>query len=145
MSVDPVLVRRKMALILADMKDVDRLSRTPRDVFLADRTHQLVAERVLERIIGRMIDVNYHVITEREGIPPHDFHQSFTGMARLGVLSTDLARALAPSAGLRNRLAHEYNEIDHGLVYDALGTARANVPRYLEAVEAALGQEPARE
>ena len=46
---------------------------------------------------------------------------------------------LAPSAGLRNRLAHEYNKMDHGLVYDALGTALATVPRYLEAVEAALG------
>jgi uncharacterized protein YutE (UPF0331/DUF86 family) len=56
------------------------------------------------------------------------------------VLAADLAQTLAPAAGLRNRLAHEYNEIDHGMVYDALAGALTTVPRYLEAVEAALGK-----
>ncbi len=69
----------------------------------------MIAERLLERIIGRMIDVNYHILTEHEGVPPKDFHESFTQLARVGVLPAELAHALAPAAGLRNRLAHEYN------------------------------------
>ena len=139
MPLDKLLVRRKSALILEDMKDVERLAPLARSAFLADRAQQLMAERLLERVIGRMIDINYHIVTEREGAPPRDFYQSFTKLADLGVLSRELADALAPAAGLRNRLAHEYNEIDQGKIYEALGEALSNVPRFLEAVEAALG------
>jgi uncharacterized protein YutE (UPF0331/DUF86 family) len=141
MPLDKLLLRRKAALILGDMKDVERLAKLPRAEFLTDRTHQLVAERLLERIIGRMIDINYHVVTERDGVPPKDFYQSFIELARLGVLPAELASALAPAAGLRNRLAHEYNEIDQGKIHEALNEVLTNVPRFLQAVEAALGRE----
>ncbi|HWP36360.1 MAG TPA: DUF86 domain-containing protein [Gemmatimonadales bacterium] len=135
MAIDKRLVTRKLALIIGDMADLARLARMERAEFLKNRTHQLVAERLLERVIGRMIDVNYHVITERDGVPPRDFHPSFTRLGTLGVLSVDLAQALAPAAGLRNRLAHEYNEIDYGKLHAALAEAETNVPRYLEAME----------
>ncbi len=70
---DELLVRRKSALILNDLKEVERLARLSRAEFLADRAHQLVAERLLERIIGRMIDINYHIATERDGVPLRTF------------------------------------------------------------------------
>ena len=37
-------------------------------------------------------------------------------------------------SGLRNRLAHEYNEIEPAKVQDAVRTAITQVPQYLEAV-----------
>ena len=138
MAIDKLLVTRKIALILDDLKQLEPVARLDRPEFVAGRIHQLVAERLLERIIGRMIDINYHVITERDGLPPKDFHESFTKLAKLGVLLGDLAHALAPAAGLRNRLAHEYNEIDYVKLHEALGEARANVPRYLEAIQTLL-------
>ncbi|HLB37644.1 MAG TPA: DUF86 domain-containing protein [Gemmatimonadales bacterium] len=141
MPLDKVLVRRKCALILDDLKDVERLSRVTRAAFLVGRDNQLIAERLLERIISRMIDINYHIVTQRDGVPPRDFYQSFTKLAELGVLSPPLANALAPAAGLRNRLAHEYNEIDQAKIYEALGDVLSQAPRFLEAVEAALGSE----
>ncbi len=141
MPLDKLLIRRKSALILEDLKDVERLARLTRSAFLASRDQQLMAERLLERIISRMIDINYHIVTQRDGVPPRDFYQSFTKMAELGVLTSDLADALAPAAGLRNRLAHEYNEIDHAKVYEALGEVLSQAPRFLEAVEATLGSE----
>lgn len=127
-----------MALILDDMTEVERLAQVDRSEFLGDTVHQLVAERLLERIIGRMIDINYHIVTEQDGVPPRDFHHSFTKLAKLGVLPTELAETLAPAAGLRNRLANEYNQIDHRKIHEALGDVVTNVPRYLEAVEAAV-------
>lgn len=138
MAIDKLLVTRKIALILGDLTEVERLAQLDRSEFLSGRIHQLVAERVLERIIGRMIDINYHVITEQEGLPPKDFHESFTRLATLKVLPVELAHALAPAAGLRNRLAHEYNEIDYRKIHEALRETRANVPRYLDAVRTLL-------
>lgn len=138
MPVDPELVTRKIALILGDLRDLGPLAKLSADQFLADQLRQLSAERLLERMIGRMIDINYHIITERDGVPPKDFHESFLHLAHLGVLSPDLARAMAPAAGLRNRLAHEYNEIDHAKVHEAAQQALTLVPQYLEAVRKSL-------
>ena len=38
--------------------------------YLASATDEVLAERYLERIIGRMIDINYHVLTESGQPPP---------------------------------------------------------------------------
>ncbi len=138
MPVDQLLVSRKIALILGDLKELERLGDVSRDEFLANRTHQLVAERLLEVMIGRMIDINYHLITERDGLPPKDFYESFTKLAPLHILPPELASAMASAAGLRNRLAHEYNEMDYGKLYEAISDALQKGPRYLEAVEASL-------
>jgi len=42
---------------------------------------------------------------------------------------------MAPAAGLRNRLAHEYNEIDPVRIHKAVRTAVTQVPQYLDAVQ----------
>lgn len=142
MPIDKPLITRKIALILEDFKDLEPLAGLPLTEFLSSRMHQLVAERLLERIIGRMIDINYHVVTERDGLPPKDFYESFTRLADLGVLTRELADDIAPAAGLRNRLAREYNEIDHRKIYEAVGRTLNQVPRYLEAVQRSLERTP---
>ena len=50
MPVDRRLIRPKIALILEDMKDVERLVQVDRSEFLGDRVHQLVAERPYEAL-----------------------------------------------------------------------------------------------
>ncbi len=135
MTVDVDLVTRKLVLIAGDLEMLADLSRKPRADFLDDRLAQLVAERLLERAIGRIIDVNYHLITETGHPPPSDYYTSFLKLAELGVLDTPFARRLAPSAGLRNRLVHEYEAIDAALVFEALEPARADIPAYVEAIE----------
>ena len=50
------------------------------------------------------------------------------------MLDPGFARHVARSAGLRNRLVHEYEEIDSARVFAALGEALVDIPRYLEAV-----------
>ncbi|MBI2401678.1 MAG: DUF86 domain-containing protein [Gemmatimonadetes bacterium] len=138
MPVDRELVTRKIALILGDLRDLEPLTKRAPDRSLNDQVRQLAAERLLERMIGRMLDINYHVITERDGLPPKDFYESFLRLGHLGVLPSDLARAMAPAAGLRNRLAHEYHEIDHAKVQEAAAQALVLVPKYLDAVRKSL-------
>lgn len=47
----------------------------------------------------------------------------------------DLAERLAPAAGLRNRLVHQYDEIDDAIVLRAVADARRHFGAYLSAVE----------
>jgi uncharacterized protein YutE (UPF0331/DUF86 family) len=55
-------------------------------------------------------------------------------LATLGVLPSDFSREIAFSAGLRNRIVHEYDEIDDSKVYGALKAAVRDIPVYLNHV-----------
>lgn len=53
----------------------------------------------------------------------------------------ELADELAPSAGLRNRLVHQYDDIDDAIVLRAVGEARRSFGAYAAAVERMLTAE----
>jgi len=141
--IDRELVTRKMVLIAEDLRRIEGLAGKGREEYLASEIDETLAERYLERMIGRMIDVNYHLLTESGEAPPRDYHESFVRLHRLGVLEADFARRLAPSAGLRNRIVHVYDDLDPGRVYDSLQSALPDVPAYLAAVRAFLGSRTA--
>ena len=44
------------------------------------------------------------------------------------------------AAGLRNRLVHDYDDLDPHRVFDALQAAVVDVPRYVAAVQAHLAR-----
>lgn len=132
--IDRELVTRKMVLIAEDLRRLEALAAKGRDAYLASEIDETLAERYLERMIGRMIDVNYHVLTESGEAPPRDYHESFVALSRIGALPADFASRLAPCAGLRNRIVHAYDDLDPGRVYDALGSALADVPAWLSAI-----------
>lgn len=133
--IDAALVGRKALLIARDLADLAPLARTPLAEYLANSRDELVAERLLERIIGRMIDINYHLLTETDHPPPADYYASFTELAALGVYDMEFGRRIAACTGLRNRIVHEYDEVDPRKVYEALATAMQDVATYLRAIE----------
>jgi len=132
--IDVALVTRKLALILQDLPALNELARKSPEDYLASSVPEVLTERYLERVIGRMIDINYHLITELGHPPPRDYHESFVALGKLGVLTKPFAEEIALSAGLRNRLVHEYEEIDAKKVYKALQVAVLQIPVYLDAV-----------
>jgi uncharacterized protein YutE (UPF0331/DUF86 family) len=136
--IDRELVTRKMVLIAEDLPHVESLAGKPVSEYLASPIDEVVAERYLERIIGRMIDVNYHLLTESGVPPPRDYFDSFVALGREGVLPAEFAKRLAACAGLRNRIAHLYDKIDPARVHEALQSAVRDVPEYLRHVSAYL-------
>jgi uncharacterized protein YutE (UPF0331/DUF86 family) len=136
--VDRDLVTRKMALILDDLRAVTPLAQKPVDEYLASPVDEILAERYLERMIGRMIDVNYHLITDAGHAPPRDYYESFTKLAKLQILPPSFASQIAACAGLRNRLVHEYEDIDPRRVHEGLQAAVRDVPEYLRCVHEQL-------
>jgi uncharacterized protein YutE (UPF0331/DUF86 family) len=140
--VDRDLVVRKMALILDDLRAARPIADKPVDEFLASRLDEVVAERYLERMIGRMIDINYQLITDAGHAPPRDYYDSFTQLGGLRILPPAFASRIAMCAGLRNRLVHEYDEIDPRRVHEGLLAAVRDIPEYLRCVHEHLGLTP---
>ena len=132
--IDRDLVTRKIALIIDDLRAAGSIAQKPLDDYLASATDELVTERYLERMIGRMIDINYHLVTEAGHAPPRDYYESFTQLAKLGILLPAFASQIAACAGLRNRIVHEYDEIDPRRVYEGLQAAVRDIPEYLRRV-----------
>jgi uncharacterized protein YutE (UPF0331/DUF86 family) len=138
MTIDRDLVVRKMLLIVRDLDALRPIAERGPDAYRSNEIDQAVAERYLLRLIGRMIDINFHLITARDQPPPSDYYASFVQLGTLGILDAALARQLAASAGLRNRLVHEYDDLDPARVFEGLEAAIRLVPAYLQAVERCL-------
>ena len=137
--IDEELVTRKFVLITEDLRELRDLAAKPLAEYLASGKDEVLAERYLERIIGRMIDVNYHVLTESGQAPPKDYYESFTALSHIGALDPEFATRIAACAGLRNRIAHEYETIDPTRVHAALQAAVLDIPAYLKRLAEHLG------
>jgi uncharacterized protein YutE (UPF0331/DUF86 family) len=135
MPIDRELLVRKMKMIAEDLRALRKFSKMSLKGYLREIEHEILAERYLERLIGRMIDVNYHIVVETKRLPPKDYYESFMQLGKQKVLARDLASRLAQSAGLRNRLAHEYDEIDPAKVHAAVKSGAADIPRYLRSIQ----------
>lgn len=134
MTIDPELVTRKLLLIATDLAALEAIRERGTDAYLQNWIEQAVVERFLERVIGRMIDVNYHLLTASGHPPPADYHGSFVRLGEIGILEPEFARRISRSAGLRNRLVHDYEGLDHAKVFAALVDALDDVPQYLDRI-----------
>ncbi|MCL5966680.1 MAG: DUF86 domain-containing protein [Deltaproteobacteria bacterium] len=137
--IDRELVTRKIVLIGGDLEELRKLASPGREAYLADPYKEILAERFLERMISRMIDINYHIITGSGHPPPRDYYDSFAELGKMGVLDPAFASRTASAAGLRNRIVHEYDAIEPDKVFEAIRSALADLPAYLKAVLAFIG------
>ena len=137
--IDRELVTRKIVLISGDLEELRKFDAAGLEAYLADPYKEILAERFLERMISRMIDVNYHIITGAGRTPPRDYYDSFTELGKMGILDPQFASGIARAAGLRNRIVHEYDEIEPEKVFEALRSALVDLPVYLQAVLSFIG------
>ncbi|MBI4715954.1 MAG: DUF86 domain-containing protein [Nitrospirae bacterium] len=133
--IDPVLITRKINLIAKDLDAMAPFGKMTLETYLDDPVNEVIVERYLERIIGRMIDINYHLITETGHPPPKDYFESFAELGRLQVLPAEFSRTLAQAAGLRDRIVHEYDEVDERKIHEVLPDVLRDVPRFLGYVQ----------
>lgn len=134
MTINHELVTRKLLLVVTDLEPLGAIAAQGRSAYSASEVNQAVVERRLQRAIGRMIDINYHLLTASGHAPPADYHASFVALAGMGVLDREFAARVSRAAGLRNRLVHDYDDLDPALVFEALEAALLDIPRYLAAV-----------
>jgi len=92
-----------------------KLSEYEADPYLRD-----IAERNLEVAAQCCIDICHRIISLLRARKPVDAHNAFLRMSELGVLDPDFAERIAPLAGFRNILVHEYLGLNWDEVYTNL-------------------------
>ena len=132
------IVRRKLGHIMTSLELLGSMRKIPLQEYRRRTWERKGVERVLQEAIEAALDVNAQLIAELGHDVPDDYFGGFVKLGQLDILSEELAGALAPSAGLRNRLVHEYDTLDDAKVLAAVGTILDLYPRYIQAIEAAL-------
>ncbi len=132
--VDTQIVTRKAKFILEDLQRLDEYSKLTLEEYIKSFETEMLTQRLLERILTRVIDINYHILSHKHRVIPTDYTDSFVQMMKVGEISGELMEQMKPSAGLRNALSHEYDEIDSEKVYEGMKNVLKYVKAYLDAV-----------
>jgi uncharacterized protein YutE (UPF0331/DUF86 family) len=136
--VEEGIIRKKLAVMVENLKALEPIKDMSRDEYIQDLYKRKATERLLQELIEAAIDINTHVIVQTGNAAPDDYYESFTKLGELKIISAALAEKLAPSAGLRNRLVHEYDQLEHSLVLDSVRMAEEMYADYIKEIESYL-------
>jgi len=129
---DTVFITRKIKLIQEEISKLEDLSQYTFAEISEDFLKRYSVERALEKIIMRAIDVNQHIISEigtgAEII--RGYEDTFYALSKLGLYKENFAKEIAPSAGLRNRIVHEYNDTKDEIIYESVKDAISQYAKY---------------
>ncbi len=117
MSVEFSGIERRLDELSERLARLTPLRERPRSDFDADPYLRDIAERNLEVAAQCCIDICHRIIALEGARKPRDYREAIVRMGELGVLPPEFAANLAPIAGFRNILIHEYLLIDWDEVY----------------------------
>ena len=140
--VEQGIIRRKLVAIVENLKALEPIALMTQAEYLKDLYKRKATERLLQEIIEAAIDINTHIIVQTGHAAPDDYYESFIKAGALRIISSDLAERLAPSAGLRNRLVHEYNMLEDSVVLEAVRIAEELYTEYVGEVEDYIEKTP---
>ena len=99
---------------------LEPLRNKPRSEFDKDPFLRDIVERNLEIAAQCCIDISNRIISLERAKKPQDYYEAFIRLGELSVLPEEFARNMAPIAGFRNILVHEYLGLNWDEVYKNL-------------------------
>lgn len=117
---DKQLINKKLEAIVSYLNEIEPILKLPYKNFYKNYRDLRTAERDFQLIVDAAVDINMHIILEKGNQVPENNFQSFIIMSQINVLSEHFTKDMASSAGLRNKLVHEYEKIDPYILYKSL-------------------------
>lgn len=133
-NIEAVIVSTRLELITRYLDNLKKFNKVSLEEYLNNFESQLIVERLLQLMTQAAIDINEHILSKLSPGNSKTNFEAFIELGEYGVISQELGKQLAPSAGLRNRLVHEYDDIDSNQVFKAIGFALQQYPLYVKQV-----------
>lgn len=130
---DKDFIKVKIELIQRDLERLQDLRDYTIDEIVKDFYKWSALKMVLVEIIGRAIDINSHIVIEQGSLKekaPFTYRETFLRIGEIGVMPKDFAEIIAQSAGFRNKIIHEYNELEKEKVYETVNEALEQYTKY---------------
>lgn len=119
-EIDRKFIERKFERLNHYLNKLETVKRLDEATYVADDHEYAYAEHYLQLAIEGILDICRHLVISL-GLPtPDDSHGLFPTLQKAGILTEDFVKRNLKMPGFRNRLVHEYDEIDHGLTYQYL-------------------------
>lgn len=87
---------------------------------LEDEEKLWAVEHGLQLAIECVLDIGNHIVADANLGRPKDYKDIILFLGREGIIPEKLVNKLAPAAGFRNILVHEYQKVDTRQVYKSL-------------------------
>lgn len=130
---DKDFIKMKIEYIQRDLNHLELMAKLTINKVAQDDIQYAALKNFLMEIIGRAIDINEHIIAEKgeEKLKsPLRYRETFLRLAKMGILPEDFAQEIAKSAGFRNAIVHDYNNIDKYIVYKSVRDAISQYTQY---------------
>lgn len=138
MTLDVDVVRGRCGEIEQALDRLARIRAAGRESFLADADAKDIACYRLLLAIEAALALCYHVSARRLKQVPDDYAGCFAGLARGGLITTELSTRLQQMARFRNLLVHVYWDVDYGRVFDVLENDLGDLRLFSQAIAALL-------
>ena len=132
--VDVQTVIGRLEALKAYLAELDSYAQYSLDELTSDFVKYRAAERSLQLAAQTVVDIATHVITADYDARVQDYRQAIESLGQEGVLPLTFAERLAPIAGFRNILVHEYLAVDPAKVYDILMHGRADLEEFAQRI-----------
>jgi len=126
------LIKRKLTKLKEYLKELQPFVEILLRDYISEYKNKRTVERDIQLIVECACDINNHILMETQERPPKDYYSSFTDLSKIKVLPQKFASTIAETAGLRNRLVHEYEEIKDNIVYENIGNVLRLYKKYAD-------------
>ncbi|NPV87172.1 MAG: DUF86 domain-containing protein [Anaerolineae bacterium] len=114
------VITRRLDELNERLARLQPLQNKTRSDFDGDPYLRDIVERNLEIAAQCCIDICHRIIALEQARKPRDYHEAILIMGEMDILPADFAQRLAPLAGFRNILVHEYLGVDWEHVFSHL-------------------------
>lgn len=129
-SLNEIFLNKKLASLRQYLSELESLGVVDLKTYETDFVKRHAIEKLIELIVEIATDINRHIITAAGREPASSYFSTFEVMGEIEIIPKPLVPKLASTTGLRNRLVHDYEKIDHKIVYQALKPLLRNYKRY---------------
>ena len=137
-NIEPVIIETRLELIGRYLDHLKKFEGISLDDYLNSFEQQLITERLLQLMTQAAIDINDHILSKLKSGESYTNFDAFTELGKYQIITPELAKQIAPSSGLRNRLVHEYDDIDPNQVFKSISFALQQYPLYVRQINSYL-------
>jgi len=133
-SSDLGVITEKLILLRQYLGELSEIKDITFNYYMGNKIVKRGAERLLQLLVEVASDINGALLTMGDKTPPESYYESFIKAGKAGLIPDQLAKRLAPSSGLRNRIVHEYGEYKDSIVYKNIKSIHKNYSDYLRSI-----------
>ena len=127
-------IERRLEKLSVCLKKLEPFKAKKKEELLQDSYLQDIIERNLEVAAQSVIDIANRIISIEGLEKPRDYYEAIKRLGEAGILALDFSEKLAPIAGFRNILVHDYLDINWDEVYNNLHQLN-DISRFMEQIK----------